>query len=50
MLAKIQRLQIDTDLKIYKMNPQTHGFTDEYVSWISELDHWGKFEAEMKRA
>jgi len=49
-LQKISRLQIDTDLEIYKLNPLTHGFSDEHVHWISELDHWGKFEAEMLKA
>lgn len=32
------------------MNPETHDFTEEYVQYISELDHWGKFEAEMVQA
>jgi len=49
-LQKISRLQIDRDLEIYKLNPLTHGFSDEHVHWISELDHWGKFEAEMLKA
>ena len=33
-----------------KDNPLTHDFSDEYVQHISELDHWGHFEAEMLEA
>ena len=43
-------MQIDTDLLILKEYPESHGFSSEHVNWISELDHWGKFEAEMIQA
>ena len=50
ILQKIHRLEIDRDLQILELYPETHGFSDMYVQKILELDHMGNFKAEMERA
>jgi hypothetical protein len=47
ILQNLQRARIDLDLEHFKMNPLDHEFSDEYVHYIQELDHWGKYESEM---
>ena len=47
ILQNLERAKINLHLEQIKLNPLEHEFSDEYVDYISELDHWGKYESEM---
>tara|TARA_B110000285_G_C14569086_1_gene357053 strand:+ start:34 stop:375 length:342 start_codon:yes stop_codon:yes gene_type:complete len=50
ILQNLERAKINLHLEQIKLNPLDHEFSDEYVHYISDLDHWGKYESEMLQA